>query len=115
MQTSAEAKYVRQSPRKVREVIDMIRGKGINEVFGLLPLTSRRASPIVEKVVRSALANAQERARRREGKVDVDRLYVAQAFVNGGPVLKRIREKAMGRAAPYVKRTSHIKVVLRER
>ncbi len=106
---------MRQSPRKVREVVNVIRGKGINEVFGLLPLISRRASLIVEKVVRSALANAQERAKEGKDKVDVDRLYVAQAFVNGGPVLKRIREKAMGRAAPYVRRTSHIKVVLRER
>lgn len=108
-ESRAIAKYVRISPRKVKIVLDLIRNKDVKEAFGILKYTPKAASPILYKVVRSAQANAEVKA------LDQDNLYVAEAYANSGPMLKRIRARAQGRAARILKRTSHITVVLRER
>ncbi|MFU0799786.1 MAG: 50S ribosomal protein L22 [Xylanivirga thermophila] len=106
---TATAKYVRISPRKVKIVIDLIRGKRVDEALAILQNTPKAASQPVIKLVNSAIANA-------ENNLGLDRndLYVAEIFANQGPTLKRIRPRAMGRAARIRKRTSHITVVLDE-
>lgn len=106
----AHARYVRLAPRKVRAVVDAVRGKPVREALALLAYVPRRASRVVEKVIRSAVANA-----RHNHDMDEDRLYIATAYVNEGPALKRIRPEMRGQAFPIRKRTSHVTVVLRER
>ncbi|MFQ5743167.1 MAG: 50S ribosomal protein L22 [Acidobacteriota bacterium] len=108
----ATGRYIRGGPTKVRLVADSIRGRGVPEALGTLQLSKRRAARQLEKVVRSAIANAENLS----PGVDVDRLYVAEVFVNQGPSLPmRIRPQPMGRAYPIIKRTSHITVRLSER
>lgn len=109
-QTQARAKYIRIAPRKVRLVVDLIRGKGIGEAFAILKLTPRGASPVVEKVLRSAVSNAQN-----NHNMDVDRLFVKEIFVDPGPTLKRFHPRAQGRAYSIMKRTSHVTVVVAEK
>lgn len=110
MEARAVARHVRISPRKARQVIDLIRGKDVEEALTILKFTPKGASPIVEKVLRSAVANAENNF-----EMDVDSLYVAECFVDVGPTLKRIRPRARGMADRIRKRTSHITVILRER
>ncbi|MBE3597211.1 MAG: 50S ribosomal protein L22 [Hydrogenibacillus sp.] len=117
MQAHAEAKtaravarYVRISPRKARLVIDLIRGKDVQTAIAILKQTPKAASPIIEKVIRSAIANAENNHNMRP-----DALYVRAAYVDEGPTLKRFRAQSMGRAAQILKRTSHITVVLAEK
>ena len=105
----------RQSPYKVRLVIDQIRGLGVNEALALLNFSKKHAATEIEKVLSSAVANAEDLARRDGRSVDVDRLYIAHAIVNEGPKLKRFTPAAMGRATPVQKRTSHIEIVVAER
>ncbi|MCK4437063.1 50S ribosomal protein L22 [bacterium] len=105
----AVARYVPMSARKVRQVIDLIRGERVNEALAILKFTTKAGRLPVEKVVQSALANAG-----RDSKVNVDRLYVAEAYVDAGPPLKRFMPRAMGRATSILKRSSHITVVLKE-
>lgn len=105
----------RQSPYKVRLVIDQIRGLGVNDALALLKFSKKHAADEIEKVLTSAVANAEDLARRDGNSVDVDRLYVAHAIVNEGPKLKRFTPAAMGRATPIQKRTSHIEIVVAER
>jgi large subunit ribosomal protein L22 len=107
MVAEAEARFVRSSPRKVRLVIDLIRGKPVDEALQMLRYTPRAAARTVANLLDSARANAAERAGLNE-----DELYVKEAWVNEGPTLKRIRARAMGRAVWIRKRTCHIKVVL---
>lgn len=109
-QTQARAKYLRIAPRKARLVIDLIRGKSVGEAFAILKLTPRGASPLIEKVLHSAVANAEN-----NHNMDVDRLYVKEAFVDPGPTLKRFHPRAQGRAYSIMKRTSHITVVVAEK
>ena len=110
--SQATARFIRGAPTKVRLIADSIRGKGIPEVLGTLQLSKRRAAQAVEKVLRSAIANAEN----LDPSVDVDRLFVAEIYVNQGPSLPtRIRPQPMGRAYPIIKRTSHITVKLAER
>jgi large subunit ribosomal protein L22 len=109
MQAKAIAKYVRIAPRKVRLVIDLIRGKQVGEAIAILRHTPKAASPIIEKVLNSAMANAEHNL-----QLDANKLKVSEAFVNPGPTLKRFRPRAMGRASRIHKRTSHITVVLTE-
>ena len=90
----------RQSPYKVRLVIDQIRGLGVNEALAVLKFSKKHAADEIEKVLSSAVANAEDLARRDNRNVDVDRLYVAHAIVNEGPKLKRFTPAAMGRATP---------------
>ena len=105
----------RQSPYKVRLVIDQIRGLSVNAALGLLKFSKKHAADEIEKVLSSAVANAEDAARRENRNVDVDRLYVAHAIVNEGPKLKRFTPAAMGRATPVHKRTSHIEIVVAEK
>lgn len=107
----AEARYVRVSAQKARLVIDMIRGMQAGEAVTVLSATNKRVAPAVEKVLRSAISNAENRSE----DVDVDRLFVAEAYVNEGPRMKRIRPAPMGRAYRYQRRMSHIVVKLGER
>ncbi|WP_342599463.1 50S ribosomal protein L22 [Psychrobacillus sp. FSL H8-0483] len=109
-QAKAIAKTVRIAPRKVRLVVDLIRGKQIGEAIAILQLTPKTASPVVEKVLKSAVANAEHNY-----DLDVNNLVVSEVFVDEGPTLKRFRPRAMGRASAINKRTSHITVVVSEK
>jgi large subunit ribosomal protein L22 len=107
----AVARFVRVPPQKARLVADLIRGQDVNRALVQVQLAKRQAARVMEKVLRSAMANATQ----NHGVRDVDRLVVAQAFVDVGPTAKRIQPRAMGRAYRIRKRTSHITIVLRER
>ncbi|AKP45529.1 MULTISPECIES: 50S ribosomal protein L22 [Bacillus] len=110
MQAKAVAKTVRIAPRKARLVVDLIRGKQVGEAVAILRLTPKAASPIVEKVLKSAVANAEHNY-----DMDVNNLVVSEAYVDEGPTLKRFRPRAMGRASQINKRTSHITIVVSEK
>jgi len=107
---NATAKYVRVSPRKAGDVARLIRGKKVAEAKAILALNPRAAAKLVGKVLDSAVANAEN-----NHDLDADDLYVVQAYVNGGPTLKRFRPRAMGRASRIRKRTSHITVSVDEK
>jgi large subunit ribosomal protein L22 len=115
----AEARAIqrstRQSPYKMRLVIDQVRGKGVNEALALLRFSKKHAAKQIEKVIQSAVANAEHRAREGNESIDVDALYIKHAVVNEGPKLKRFMPAAMGRATPIQKRTSHVEIVVAER
>ena len=115
MEARAVARFVRMSPRKVRLVVDQIRGKPVGEAYAILQFSKKGASEPVGKTLRSAVANAQVRAQDEGHVLDVDELMVREAFVDEGPTLKRWRAAAMGRAAPIRKRTSHITVIVESR
>lgn len=106
----AVAKYILISPRKARQVIDLIRGKGVNEAMAILKFTPHKASMTVSKVLKSAIANAEHNY-----ELDADKLYVKEAYVDAGPSFKRIKARAQGRADVIKKRTSHITVVVTEK
>jgi len=110
MEARAVARYVRVSPRKARLVVDLIRGKSIGEARAVLKFSPRAAAEVVEKVLNSAVANAE-----RNLKIPADTLVVATTFVDEGPTLKRIQPRAMGRAFRINKRTSHITVIVKQR
>jgi large subunit ribosomal protein L22 len=110
MEAKAVAKYVRVSPRKARRVIDLIRGKDIGDAIGILKNTPNKSSKIIEKVLNSAIANAEN-----NHDMFVDDLYVSKCFVDEGPTMKRFRPRAMGQASPINKRTSHVTVILEEK
>ena len=101
---------VRQSARKVRLVVDTIRGRGVNEAYALLKFSKKRAARQVEKVLRSAVSNAEQDAQRQNAAFDVDRLYVAYAVVNEGQTLRRFTPAALGRATPIRKRQSTVEI-----
>ncbi len=105
----------RQSPYKMRLVIDQIRGKSVNEALALLQFSKKHAAKQITKVLASAVANAEYRARENDDALDVDRLYVKHAVINEGPKLKRFMPAAMGRATPIQKRTSHVEIVVAEK
>lgn len=106
----ATAKYARVSPRKARQVVDLIRGKSVDEADSILQFTQRGAASLVRKVLASAVANAEN-----NDELMADELFISQAFVDEGPVLRRFRPRAMGRATRIRKRTSHITVIVDER
>ncbi|SRR5579871_4560552 len=106
MQAKAEARYVRISAQKARLVVDLIRGQKAGEAINILRTTNKRIAPSVEKVLRSAIANAENRS----NDVDIDKLFVTEAYVNEGPRMKRVRPAPMGRAYRYQRRMSHIVV-----
>lgn len=110
MQAKAVAKTVRIAPRKARLVVDLIRGKQIGEAVAILQHTPRAASTIVEKVLHSAVANAEHNY-----EMDAADLFVSQAYVDEGPTMKRFRPRAQGRASQINKRTSHITIVVSEK
>ncbi|MGH7680269.1 MAG: 50S ribosomal protein L22 [Gemmatimonadaceae bacterium] len=108
-------RMARQSPYKMRLVIDQIRGKTVNEAIALLTFSKKHAAKQIEKVLKSAVANAENRARPENATLDVDELFVKYAVVNEGQKMKRWTPAAMGRATPMIKRTSHIEIVVAER
>jgi large subunit ribosomal protein L22 len=110
MEAKAQARFVRIAPRKARIVMDLIRGKNVGEAFSILRFVPKKASGIIEKVVQSAVANAEHNY-----EMNKDDLFVFKAFVDEGPTLKRFRPRAMGRASRIRKRSSHLTVILRER
>lgn len=110
MESRAVAKYIRLSPRKAGQVVDLIRGKKLAEALNILQYTPNLGTEVVEKVVRSAAANAEH-----NHGMDVSQLYVAEAYVGQGPSLKRVMPRARGRADRIRKRMSHITVVLRDK
>lgn len=110
MEAQAVAKYIRMSPMKIGIVLDLIRGKNVDEALAILKYTPKDAAVVVEKVLKSAKANAENNL-----NLDGSRLYVSEAFVGAGPTLKRYRPHAQGRAFRIKKRTSHITVKVRER
>jgi large subunit ribosomal protein L22 len=109
MEATAKLSFVRLSPQKARLVIDMVRGKGVQEALNILKFSPQKAAEIVAKLVRSAVANAEQK-----GASDVDRLVVKTIFVDQGPVLRRFMPKGRGSASRIRKPTSHITVVLGE-
>lgn len=109
MEARAYLKYARISPRKVQIVLDLIRNKPVNVAMAILRHTPKAASASLEKLLKSAVANAEN-----NHSMDVSKLYVSQCFVCPGPTLKRIRPRAQGRAFQILKRTSHVTMVLKE-
>ena len=116
MEARAISRYHRQSARKVRLVVDLVRDRGVNEAYSILQFQPKqKAAQVVEKTLRSAVANAVQKADQQGERLDIDALYVKQAYVNEGPTFKRWRARAMGRASPIRKRTSHVVVVVDRR
>ncbi len=111
MEARAEARYIRVSPQKARLVVDLIRGHNAGEAVTMLQTTNKRIAPTVVKVLKSAIDNAKNRFQ----DVDVDRLVVAEAYVNDGPRMKRIRPAPMGRAYRYQRRMAHIVIKVAEK
>jgi large subunit ribosomal protein L22 len=111
----ATQRSTRQSPYKMRLVVDEIRGKSVNDALAYLQFSKKHAARQIEKVLRSAVANAEHAAREGNVGLDVDALYVKHAVVNEGPKLKRFTPAAMGRATPIQKRTSHVEIVVAEK
>ncbi len=116
--TGIEARAIqrtaRQSPYKMRLVIDQIRGQRVNEALALLKFSKKHAAEQIEKTLNSAVANAEQAARAANLSLDVDALVITKAIVNEGPKLKRWTPAAMGRATPMLKRTSHVEIVVTE-
>lgn len=110
MEAKAHLRYARIAPRKVQIVLDLIRGKDTDLAIAILKQTPKAASALLEKLLKSAIANAET-----NHNMDRNNLYVAECFVCPGPILKRIRPRAQGRAYHVLKRTSHITIVLKEK
>jgi len=109
MEARAVGKYIRISPQKARIVADVVRGMNVDQAITTLKFMSKKGAGILRKVVESAVANAAQ-----DEQLDVDSLFIKKIFIDGGPSLKRIRPRAMGRATRIIKRTSHITVILDE-
>ncbi len=110
MEARAHVKYVRMSSRKVDIVNQLIRGKKIGEAFAILKHTPKAASPILEKLLKSAVANAEN-----NNNMDVEKLYISEVYATQGPTLKRFMARAMGRGVRILKRTCHITLVVKEK
>ena len=110
MESRAVARHIRIAPRKVRLVVDLIRGKAVGEAIAILRNTPKAGSPVVEKVLRSAIANAEHNF-----SMDVDQLVVSKVFVDQGTTLKRFHPRSQGRAFSILKHSSHITVVVTEK
>ena len=110
MEAKAVAKYIRIAPRKVRVVMDLIRGKNVADAFAILKFTPKAGADVIEKVLKSAVANAENNF-----DMNVDKLYISSAYVDQGPTLKRIHPRSRGQAFSILKRTSHVTVVVAER
>jgi len=111
----AEARFQRVSPQKARLVLDLIKGRGVEEALNTVAFTKKAVAPMVEKVLRSALQNANHLSQEQGLDVDIDNLYVKTAVANDGPRMKRIRPAPMGRAYRYQRRLSHIAISVAER
>ena len=112
MEAVAKARHIHQSARKVRQVLNEVRGKQVESAMNRLHFTPKKAAKVIEKTLRSAVANAVN----REGsEVDADKLFIKEAFVDEGPTMRRFRARAMGRASIIRKRTSHLTIVVAEK
>ena len=112
MEAVAKAKHIHQSARKVRQVLDEVRGRQVEDAMNKLHFSPKKAARVIEKTLRSAVANAVN----REGsEVDADKLFVKEAFCDEGPTMRRFRARAMGRATIIRKRTSHLTIVVEEK
>jgi large subunit ribosomal protein L22 len=114
IEAQALSRHVRMSPQKARLVVDLIRGQRAEDALQILRYTKKRAARDIEKVLRSAIANAERKAEDAGASLDVDELYVSRCFVNEGSRWKRLRPAPMGRAYRYVRRTAHIVVAVAE-
>ena len=110
MESKAVAKFVRITPRKVRVVLDLIRGKNVAEAFAILKFTPKAGAVVVEKVLRSAVANAENNY-----DMDVDKLVIKTAFADDGPTMKRIHPRSRGQAFKILKRTSHVFITVADK
>ncbi len=110
MEARAIAKYIRISPRKMKPITDLVRGKNANEAIAILKFTPRKGASILKKVIESAMANAEN-----NHGMDGESLFVSEVYANQGPTMKRWKAGSMGRANPILRRTSHIGVVLKEK
>jgi len=110
MEVKAVAKYIRIAPRKLRIVMNLIRGKSVNEAFAILKFTPKVGSEVVEKVLRSAVANAEH-----NNDMNVENLIVSSCFVDQGPTLKRIHPRSRGQAFKILKHSSHVTVCVSEK
>lgn len=110
MEAKAIARHVRIAPRKVRIVVDLIRGKAVGEALAILRTTPKAASSVVEKVLKSAVANAEHNY-----EMNADDLVVAKVFVDQGPTMKRFMARARGSASPILKKSSHVTLVVAEK
>src|SRR5216117_2127617 len=115
MEFRAQARFMRVSPQKARLVLNLIKGRKVEDALNTLAFTKKRVAATVEKLLRSAVENANYLSSEKNIDVDVDKLYVKHAVANDGPRMKRIRPAPMGRAYRYVRRISHIELVLAER
>src|SRR5919112_2495420 len=115
MEFTATYRFARVSPQKARLVLDMIKGRRVEDALNALDYSTKRVAPDVAKILRSAIANANYASQEKGVDVDVDNLYVKSAFANEGPRMKRIRPAPMGRAFRYQRRISHIEIALAER
>jgi large subunit ribosomal protein L22 len=115
MEFRAEARFMRVSPQKARLVLDLIKGQRVEDALNTLVFTKKRVAPTIEKLLRSAIENANYLGAEKGIDVDVDNLYVKKAVANDGPRMKRIRPAPMGRAYRYVRRIAHIEIALAER
>lgn len=112
MKARAIARGIRMSPRKMRLVVDEVRGKNVNDAYGILRFSKKAAADPIDKCLRSAVANAVYKADQEGDVLDVDELYVREAYVDEGSTLKRWRPRAFGRATPIHKRSSHVTIVV---
>lgn len=110
MEAKAIARHIRIAPRKIRIVIDLIRGRNVGEAFAILKHTPKIGSEVIEKVLKSAAANAEHNY-----DMNTDNLYVAAAYVDQGPTLKRIHPRSRGQAFKILKRSSHVTIIVKER
>ena len=115
MESTATVRFARVSPRKARLVADLVRGKDVAEAIEMLSFTDKKTAPILKKLVESAVANAEQAAKRANEDLDIDQLYVKTVLVDQGPTLRRFRPRAQGRATKILKKTSHITVELATR
>lgn len=111
MEARAKARYVRVTPRKVNQLLDLVRGQDVEAALTQLTFSKRHASSLVEKLIRSAVANAVQ----ADSGVDLEDLYVKEALVGPGPIMKRWLPRAQGRATPILKRTSHVTIIVDEK
>lgn len=111
METIAKASYLKQSPYKMRQILDIVRGKDVNDAMKILKFTNKKASKLILKTLNSAVSNLTN----FDEPFDVDEFYIKTAFVDGGPMVKRWRAAAMGRAVRILKRTSHLTIILAQK
>ena len=108
MEATARARHLRQSPKKMRFILDSVRGMGVDSALSKLQFSNKKASRYIIKTLKSAVANMAE----KESTFDSDSLFIKTAYVDEGPVMKRFRPAAMGRAVPIMKRSSHLTIII---